>query len=591
MKRFSFPKKNPFIMGVVLATLIAALIGLSITCIHLIAQTTTSAVDTEILRSMQQSVEQTKNNLDYRLQQTADSARTLLGTIYPYLNADSATEEQLQEYSEMTRVLNEYIGKYMIARVRLYVADKKLYSHQNETFFSLSLLENDTEFQALARDRKGGIIWQETSTVTTINGQPMSVISCLAVVSGREDYNQIVGALYLDINVDDINTIFTSSSTDGADLYLINGTGTVIAHSSAEHSPQLDLAPEQIQKISSTALGTIAGDTLIAYNQIDTSGWYIMASASRTSILKPNAATTGLLAILIIATLMVLLVIVIIIAYNITLSRTANMINQAVYALEKQNITVATDTTDSRMDAISRLRSSAGKMVSAAQKIIEERYENRLAISQYQMQALQAQIKPHFLCNTLDVIKWLITDGDTKDSIWMVNKLSKYLRLSFNQDPGAVTLEEELILTENYLSIMKRRFKNAFTVELDIDPPAKECLLPRFSLQPLVENALLHGLLNDDKPDRKLTIRAWLDKDRILIEIEDNGSGMSEKTRSKLETQSVGLDKGYGVANVRERLKLFQGSESAFTISSQKGLGTCVSIILQAQFRTEAPDK
>ena len=259
--------------------------------------------------------------------------------------------------------------------------------------------------------------------------------------------------------------------------------------------------------------------------------------------------------------------------------------------MENQSTSAANDRKPGRLDAISRLRTSAGKMALSAQRIIEERYQNRLAISEYQMQALQAQIKPHFLCNTLDVIKWLITDGKTADSIWMVNKLSKYLRMSINKGPNAVTIAEELALTDNYLSIMQRRFKNAFTVKMEVDPEAEKCMLPRFSLQPLVENALIHGLLNVDKPDRTLTIRAWLEGDRVLIEIEDNGSGMSEETCVRLEKQEVGRGTGYGVANVRERFKIFVGAEASFTISSHKGVGTCVSIALPARFDAEGTDR
>ncbi len=129
------------------------------------------------------------------------------------------------------------------------------------------------------------------------------------------------------------------------------------------------------------------------------------------------------------------------------------------------------------MDVLSRLRNSAGKMAATAQRIVEERYQNRLSISEYQMQALQAQIKPHFLYNTLDVIKWMIADGDIENGVWMVNALSKYLRLSINKGPGTVTLAEEMALTRHYLGIMQRRFKNAFQVEAEIEPEAENCLL------------------------------------------------------------------------------------------------------------------
>jgi two-component system sensor histidine kinase YesM len=205
------------------------------------------------------------------------------------------------------------------------------------------------------------------------------------------------------------------------------------------------------------------------------------------------------------------------------------------------------------------------------------------------MQALQAQIKPHFLYNTLDVIKWLIADGDVENGVWMVNALSKYLRMSINKGPSTVTLSQEMALTQSYLGIMQRRFKNAFTVALELEPETASCLLPRFSLQPLVENALLHGLICCEKADCKLTMRAWLEGDSLYIEIEDNGAGMTEQARSRLEAGQTGSDDGYGIANVRERLALFGGAAVSLKVASRQGLGTCISIVLPARFEGDDP--
>jgi len=583
----AFPRRNLYLNIVVLAALMTALVGLSVASVRLYAQSTANAVESEVLRGMQLSVEQAKNNLDYRLQQTADSARTLLGTVYPYLNSSAAMEGQLQEYSEMTRVLNEYVGKYMIAKVRLYVPEGKMYSRQGETFFSLSALSHDPDFQRLLGDRRGGVFWQETRRIPTGMGGSIAAISCVAVVSGSKNYDQIVGALYLDIDVGSIGRIF---ETDGAELFLVNPEGVVIAHPDSSRVGQAALTPEQMEVVRASSSGSLSDGKLTAFGRIDTCGWYLIAAEDRASLPRPSGPAAWLLIVVVAATLLVALVIVMMIAYNMMLSRTTLMINQAVQALESESGGAAPGEERGRMDALSRLRTSAGKMASAAQKIVEERYQNRLAISEYQMQALQAQIKPHFLYNTLDVIKWMIADGDMENGVWMVNALSKYLRLSIVKGPGTVTLKEELALTESYLGIMRRRFKNAFKVEIEAEPEAMECLMPRFSLQPLVENALLHGLMHCDKPDRKLSVRAWLEGGSVLIEIEDNGSGMPEETRVALETREAGRDEGYGVANVRKRLMLFGGAAASFKVASREGAGTCVSIVLPARFGGE-PDQ
>jgi two-component system sensor histidine kinase YesM len=582
----AFPRRNLYLNIVVLAALLAALIVLSVASVRLYAQSTATAVESEVLRGMQLSVEQAKNNLDYRLQQTADSARTLLGTVYPYLNSSAAMEGQLQEYSEMTRVLNEYLGKYMIAKVRLYVPKDKMYSRQGETFFSLAALQNDPDFLGLVGDRRGGVFWQETRRVPTGMGGSIAAISCVAVVSGSKNYDQIVGALYLDVDVGSVGGIFRAGEGEGAELFLVNPEGVVIAHPDKSRVGQAALSPEQMAAVRAEGSGSLSDGKLTAFSRIDTCGWYLVATADRATLPRPAGPAAGLLVVVASAAVLVALVIVMMIAYNMMLGRTTLLINQAVQALESEG-GAAPGEERGRMDALVRLRASAGKMASAAKRIVEERYQNRLAISEYQMQALQAQIKPHFLYNTLDVIKWMIADGDVENGVWMVNALSKYLRMSINKGPAAVTLAEEMALTENYLGIMQRRFKNAFKVSVEIEPEAMDCLIPRFSLQPLVENALLHGLMHCERDDKRLTVRAWREGESVLIEIEDNGSGMPEEIRVQLETREAGRDEGYGVANVRKRLMLFGGAEASFRVASREGAGTCVSIALPARAGVE----
>jgi len=586
----AFPRRNLHLTRAVLVALLAAFVCLTVISARLYARSTNAAVESEALRGMQLSVEQAKNNLDYRLRQTADSARTLLGTAYPYLNSSAGTEGQLQEYSDMTRVLNEYRGKHMISKVRLFVPAGKIYARQGATFYSLASLEDDRDFRRLVGDSRGGVFWQGPRRVTTDIGVSMLAISCVGVVSGSKNYNQYVGALYLDIDVGQIGGIFEAGGAEGTELYLVDEDGVVIAHADEERIGQTALGAEQMARVRQAGSGALSGDSVTAFRKIDTCDWYLIDTTDRAALTRANGQTAGILMVLIAATLLVALVIAMMIAYDMMLGRTASTINQAVRALESEPDPAAPVRGPGRLDALARLRVSAGKMALAVQRIVEERYRNRLAISEYQMQALQAQIKPHFLYNTLDVIKWMIADGDMENGVWMVNALSKYLRMSINKGPGTVPLGEELALTHNYLGIMRRRFKNAFRVETEIEPEAMECHLPRFSLQPLVENALLHGLIDCDKPDRRLTLRAWLEGDRVFIEIEDNGKGMPEEARARLESRGAGRDAGYGVANVRERLRLFGGPEAGFRVSSREGAGTCVSIALPVRFDDAEPE-
>ena len=121
---------------------------------------------------------------------------------------------------------------------------------------------------------------------------------------------------------------------------------------------------------------------------------------------------------------------------------------------------------------------------------------------------------------------------------------------------------------------MQTRFKNRFTVNFEIEDEAELYQIPKLSLQPLLENALLHGILYCEKPEKELTIRAWVAEGYVHIEVEDNGNGMTEETVRALEAGTA----GYGLGNVRKRLALFSKDKGEFNIFSREGFGTCIAI-------------
>ena len=234
-------------------------------------------------------------------------------------------------------------------------------------------------------------------------------------------------------------------------------------------------------------------------------------------------------------------------------------------------------------DEIGILSGAYNFMTAEINELLNQKELAAKELQKAEFRALQAQINPHFLYNTLDVIKWMILDKNPDDSVWMVNALSRYLRMSINKGEAIVPLSDELDLTRTYLGIMQKRFSHQFEVEYDLDQAAMECLIPKLSLQPLVENALLHGILYCDKTERRLVIRAWRSSRAFGVEIEDNGNGMAPETAQKLTELDIRTSKSYGVANVHKRLDIFGQGKCKFYISAREGIGTCVMIELPVQ--------
>lgn len=204
-------------------------------------------------------------------------------------------------------------------------------------------------------------------------------------------------------------------------------------------------------------------------------------------------------------------------------------------------------------------------------------------IRSMELMLLQAQINPHFLYNTLDTIIWLIETGKNEQAVEMVASLSNFFRTSLSKGRDVITLGEEELHVKSYLEIQQVRYKDILNYGISIDPELKNMKIPKLTLQPIVENALYHGI----KLKRGLgciTIIGRREGDRICLEINDTGNGMTEaelkRVREELDAEHA---TGFGMSAVYKRLKLMFKDEVGFDIESDLGVGTTVRILIPAQ--------
>ena len=153
--------------------------------------------------------------------------------------------------------------------------------------------------------------------------------------------------------------------------------------------------------------------------------------------------------------------------------------------------------------------------------------------------------------------------------------------MSINKGEQIVSMEEEIQLMRTYIEIMQKRFQNKFEVFYELEQDTLQIPIPKLSLQPLVENALLHGILHCDRKNLRLTIRSWRADGEVVIQIEDNGCGMEEAKAKRLQNAQIEPGSSYGVANVRKRLELFEKEKGEFLVESRLGAGTCITIKMQ----------
>ena len=237
-------------------------------------------------------------------------------------------------------------------------------------------------------------------------------------------------------------------------------------------------------------------------------------------------------------------------------------------------------------DEVGQVAECFNAMVGEIKKLIDENYVITLSEKESELAALQAQINPHFLYNTLDSLYWQATEAGNDEIAESILSLSSLFRLTLNQGRSIITVEKEFELVREYLKIQKMRFPRKLNYELYIADEIKDAKIPKLIIQPFVENAIVHGFENVSKPC-KLTITGTRTGDRIHFEIKDTGVGMKqEQIHALWENEPVNYSKQrigrYAIKNIRERLQLKYHEQYILKIESTVGEGT--TVILEIPF-------
>lgn len=227
------------------------------------------------------------------------------------------------------------------------------------------------------------------------------------------------------------------------------------------------------------------------------------------------------------------------------------------------------------------MKQMAAQLKQLMQTIIVEQELKR----KRELDVLQSQIQPHFLYNTLDAVVWLAENNQIAEATKMVTALARFFRLSLNRGENDISVALELEQVKNYLEIQKIRFKDQFTYKITIEETVSKWMMIKLLVQPLVENAIYHGMACMDG-DGEIQISAYEKSGELWIRVQDNGLGMPQKKVEQILTKGyqndtkLGKGSGVGLRNVQERIQLYFGREYGLLIQSEPDEGTCVTIHL-----------
>ena len=487
----------------------------------------------------------------------------------------------------LDRFLNNFRNSDDIYRVALYVPSWFFYSDQNKNYLNLDKYGSTAEYKSLM-ESKSKVFWLPAQKIPNEGSglDPVSVVSLLRKIRNISNLREYIGIMkicILESSVKDI--IKKANTTPNGIVYLQNSNGDFISCSDWNYLKKLGIQTELRKSLP----------------EEDITWQSIMVSKCRYAITAKSVANTDWTMIIAIPykgifaqsikirNLMIIIAVIIgIIAYIIAYFFSASITSRIVLLMKKMSKVQEGDL-DVRViphnkDEIGKLMERFNYMVDKIRVLVDEQYKNGKELKSAELRALQAQINPHFLYNTLDLINWKAIDNDMPEVAEIAQSLAKFYKLSLNNGRDIISIENEINHVKSYVQIQNYRFSDRITLILDIENAILPYSILKIILQPIVENSILHGILeNRDKQEGRIKITGKLIDAIICITVQDDGVGMTqERVEEILKDDAPENKKGYGISNINKRIKLYYGQQYGLTYSCAPGEGTTVEIKIPA---------
>ena len=358
--------------------------------------------------------------------------------------------------------------------------------------------------------------------------------------------------------------------------YIVNSKGQIIYH------PQQQMLFSGLKEENTFEISELSDgihrkkDNIYNISSLDSCNWKIVGVSFNDEITQAvkSQVVVGLIFALLFSAFMSA---VIYFLLSRTVTRPVRRLVASMQKFEKQAETFEYKADMSNVAEFQTLSTSFEHMVLMIQSLVEKVHNEEIVLRKTELKALQAQINPHFLYNTLDSIQWMCEQDNSKDAVKMVGALAKLFRISISHGNEFITISDELKHAESYLIIQSYRYKNQFTYSFDVDKSVLDCMCNKITIQPFIENAIYHGLdrMVDEGEIKIIVERRGKD---IAIIVKDNGLGMTEEQCKAVLQKGRSDSKGIGVKNVDDRLKIYFGEEYGITIDSELDVGTTVTI-------------
>ena len=512
-------------------------------------------------------------NIAYMISSNEDVQQYLFGE-----NVDDGTRERL--INQFKTILD---GRSDIRNLGIIGINGRKLINDGKQSVNPDLKLSTQEWYLEALQKPEGPLLTSSHVQHIISGERPWVITLSRGIRDRSGSGEKEGVFFIDLNYSAISGL-CDQSTVGTKGYafILDARGNIVYHPQQQQLYN-ELQTENINLIMDTEDDTVLTGTgkdgkLYSISRSDKTGWTVVDCTSVRELLSKSRQAQSIYVLMAVLLVIVSLLFSRFMARSITLP--IQKLRDSMEKVQEGDFSISDVVVDSDNE-IGSLTKSFDVMTHRIQELMEQNVYEQEQKRKSELKALQSQINPHFLYNTLDSIIWMAEGKKNEEVVLMTASLARLLRQSISNEDEVVPIANEVEYARGYLTIQKMRYKDKLEFQIEVEPSILHIPLIKLVLQPIIENAIYHGLKYKESKGL-LIIKGFMKDGNAVLQVIDDGVGMDEETlahiydRHKVNYHSNGV----GVYNVQKRLKLYYGDDYGITYESKKGEGTTATITI-----------
>lgn len=496
--------------------------------------------------------------------------------------------DEFDEMDELFDDVDRISTLYDIYKIRIYISSDFKYSNNNDVTCNIDDLENVAWYKDMVKNYQSQVLLAPYAFHVPME-KDLSLISMVTLIRSNKDYTKIIGVVSIDMPVSElVGYLETANYTRDSNISIIDGENNILCsygeYDGLSQDELKDQIAQALQGLKNKSGVFPTGSFFTGISNPIFGDWRIVSTSSVKKILEQNASLKKQLVIFAV----LIGIVAYFLAYFYSQYNTSRimLLAKQIKRVESGDFQVKC-VVDSE-DEIGNLQSSFNFMVRKINTLLKEQYNLGKNLKGMELKALQAQINPHFLYNTLDLISWKAKKIGSPEIVDIVIKLARFYQLSLSNGSDLIPLKSEFEHIRLYVDLQNIRFKKEIEFITEMDPEIEDTMIMKLLLQPIIENSIVHGILNGEDEQGKIIVTAHRCDNYIQIIIKDNGIGIEKSklvgilSHERSNTYALGKG-GFGLLNIIDRLKVYYSGDYTFDIVSTVSQGTTVTIQIPAQ--------